>query len=562
MRNDLPTAPVIIAHRGPTAQRRPLVALLLLILCGLCMPLSVHASSVVAYPLPSCYISATSWHITAKGTDGISVPLTCRAYEPENNGTLTNGCYYCRCAINGSTTFAVDCGQTITTCSISPKAYGITATLSNGTTTNSVLNFTIPSSQYLEINIAGKAAVLCLLADPFETNAPPSSGAGIFNVVTQYGADNTGVHSDTTAINNAITAANANTGGGTVYFPPGIYLTSPVTLKSNVAIYLAGGSVLRADPSFAWANGGNYVIKASGISNIEIFGRGEIDCRGSDISNNPSVNGGPQVSPIKTETINGLQIYGITATDSTGFTIHPGNGSTNVTIANVKVINRYDWLWNDGMDITDVTTCNVTHCFIRTDDDACTVKTGWFGQSQPSSGITINDMVVDTNSGCGFCVGAETDNTISGITAENFQVIECNRGLALLHRNGVGTWSNMTFQSFTIEDIGNGLDTWNSTNTPADRLTGYRCAIEMEIVDAKGNGVGPISSPILCKDITFLKHGPTASYLWGDTSPNIISGVTFTNLVIEGVHITSWTTPVGGKQAIYNMDGTGTVTFN
>lgn len=58
-----------------------------------------------------------------------------------------------------------------------------------------------------------------------------------FNVVTQYGADPTGVADSTTAINNALAACNA-VGGGVVYFPPGTYKCTPsgspaVALKLN-----------------------------------------------------------------------------------------------------------------------------------------------------------------------------------------------------------------------------------------------------------------------------------------------------------------------------------------
>jgi polygalacturonase len=566
------TIAAVVAHAGPVARRRFFMAGLLVFLLGLCMPYAARASSVVAYPVAAHYVKATSWKITAKGTDGVTVPIDARAYDPNGDGTLTAGCYYCHCAINGSTTFAIDATQTITTYSISPKSYKITGTLSNGTATNSVLTFTIPSTKYLEINIAGKKAVLCLLADPFETNAPPSSGAGIYNVTASpYDADDTGNTNTYQAIQDAIDDANTD-GGGIVYFPPGVYKTGTLTLKSNVTLYFAGGSVLYADTNpptgqHQWAAHSNYLIQASNTTNIEIYGRGELDCRGSDISNNPSVNGGPQIGPICIDNVNGISMYGIVANDSSEFTIHPSQGSSNINIANVKVINRYDWLWNDGMDFTDSNTGTVTHCFVRTDDDACTVKTGYSGTPHASFGITYNDMVVDTNSGCGFCAGAETNADIYTITAENFNVIECNRALALLHRNGPGSWHNMTFETWTVDDIDNGYNggKWNTNNKPPLQSGSYCCAIEMEVYN-KGSGVGPISS-ILCQDMTFLSHGPTASYLWGNSATNNISGVTFNNLVIyntnsQPVQITSLTTQVDGQEAIWNMGYASNIQFH
>lgn len=59
-----------------------------------------------------------------------------------------------------------------------------------------------------------------------------------YNVVTRYGADPTGVAEASTAINNAIAAANA-AGGGTVYIPPGVYKCTP-TGSPAVAINMSG----------------------------------------------------------------------------------------------------------------------------------------------------------------------------------------------------------------------------------------------------------------------------------------------------------------------------------
>jgi hypothetical protein len=577
MRNDRLSAPAFV-YPVPPVQRLSLAAILLLGFLGLCVPISARAADVVAYPVASIYIPATSWTITGKGADNTIVSISARAYEPQGDGTLTNGCYYCHCAINGSTQFVVDAGQTITSWKISPTSYGYNPGGANAATASGTkLTFTMPSTQYVEIQINSKA-VLCLLADPFETNAPNPNDPGVYNVtVSPYNANTTGTADDTNAINAAITAANsyASVHGGTgiVYFPQGIYLTSPVTLKSNVALYFAGGSVLYANTAFGWVTSppSNWLIKtSSGNSNMEVYGRGEIDCRGSEISNNPSVNGGAQIGPIKLDTVSGVQIYGVVVTDSSEFTIHPSQQCTNITVANVKIINRYNWLWNDGMDFTDsygstTTPCTVTHCFIRTCDDATTVKTGYSGTAHTSHDITYSDMVVDSGQGCGFCVGAETSVDIYNITAEKYNVIECNRALALLHRNGPGKWHDMTFKTWTVDDVDKGTDTWNSDNRPPLLSGSYHEAIEMEVYDdANNDGVGPIYN-ILCQDMTFLKHGPTASYLWGYSATDNISAVTFNNLVIEGVQILSFTTPVGpspSQPAIRNMANTSNITFN
>lgn len=61
-------------------------------------------------------------------------------------------------------------------------------------------------------------------------------------VVTEYGAVGDGVTNCTSAINAAISAANA-AGGGIVYFPPGTYLTSTITAFATVTLEGAGPSL-------------------------------------------------------------------------------------------------------------------------------------------------------------------------------------------------------------------------------------------------------------------------------------------------------------------------------
>lgn len=66
--------------------------------------------------------------------------------------------------------------------------------------------------------------------------------------VRQYGAKGDGSSNDAPAINRAIDAATA-VGGGTVYFPAGVYLSYSIRLKSNICLYLDQGAVILAGPT-------------------------------------------------------------------------------------------------------------------------------------------------------------------------------------------------------------------------------------------------------------------------------------------------------------------------
>lgn len=64
--------------------------------------------------------------------------------------------------------------------------------------------------------------------------------------ITDYNAVPGGTVSNTVAINNAIKAL-ANLGGGTVIVPKGIWLTGPITLKSNINLHLEKGAFITFD---------------------------------------------------------------------------------------------------------------------------------------------------------------------------------------------------------------------------------------------------------------------------------------------------------------------------
>ena len=78
--------------------------------------------------------------------------------------------------------------------------------------------------------------------------AKDASSGGMFDV-RKFGAVADGKTIDSPAINKAIEAAAA-AGGGTVYFPAGVYVSYSIRLKSNIVLYLEqGATILGANTS-------------------------------------------------------------------------------------------------------------------------------------------------------------------------------------------------------------------------------------------------------------------------------------------------------------------------
>lgn len=62
-------------------------------------------------------------------------------------------------------------------------------------------------------------------------------------VITDYGAVGDGIHNNAGAINKAIVECSAS-GGGTVLIPSGLWLTGPISLRSNVNLHLESGALV------------------------------------------------------------------------------------------------------------------------------------------------------------------------------------------------------------------------------------------------------------------------------------------------------------------------------
>jgi polygalacturonase len=101
------------------------------------------------------------------------------------------------------------------------------------------------------------------------------SGQGGTWSVCDYGATGDGITLDTKAIQEAVDECN-HSGGGTVYIPPGQYLSGTILLKSNVNLHLEKGVTLlgSTDPGDYYDSGHGRVgmIYCMDAENVGITG--------------------------------------------------------------------------------------------------------------------------------------------------------------------------------------------------------------------------------------------------------------------------------------------------
>ncbi len=146
--------------------------------------------------------------------------------------------------------------------------------------------------------------------------------------VKAFGASGDGKNMDTQAIQMAVDSC-AKSGGGTVYFPPGVYLCGSIHLKSEVALYLDHGATLMAssndedfDPyeNLDFENDADHetsffhfaLIWGEDVKRIVILGSGTID-------GNRNKRGGPK--PIALKRCQNVTIKDITILNAPNYAI-------------------------------------------------------------------------------------------------------------------------------------------------------------------------------------------------------------------------------------------------
>ncbi len=305
---------------------------------------------------------------------------------------------------------------------------------------------------------------------------------GSYNV-KDFGAKGDGKTIDSPAINKAIDAASAN-GGGTIYFPAGIYLSFSIRLKSNITIFLDNGAtLLAADPQnnkgsydlpepnefdmyqdFGHSHWKNSLIWGIGVENVAILGQGKIDGKGltrrSPGPNKPRTAGETptslkgNVSPLGETSpvaeMNGLGNKAISLKNARNVTLKDitifegghfallATGVDNLTIDNLKVdTNR------DGFDVDSCRNVRISNSSVNSpNDDAIVLKSSYaLGFNRATENVTITNSQVS-----GFDLGTFLDGTFK--TTQEFAP-DKDRATG---RIKFGTESNGGFKNITISN--------------------------------------------------------------------------------------------------------------
>jgi polygalacturonase len=238
-----------------------------------------------------------------------------------------------------------------------------------------------------------------------------------------------GKKKNTEAIRKAIEAA-VSVGGGTVYFPPGQYLTGPIQLRSNITLLVDAGAVLKFSADFddylpmvrsRWE--GTEVVNFSPliygdkVENVAIEGHGVLDGQGEtwwayfrtlredhkktgvwktdskwqhefarvnpqiqrkiDLPDDPHMLEMGFLRPpfIQLLDCKNLSIEGVTIRNSPFWNINPVY-CDNVTVRGVTIESPDNSPNTDGIDPESCRNVHISDCHISVGDDCITIKSG------------------------------------------------------------------------------------------------------------------------------------------------------------------------------------------
>lgn len=428
----------------------------------------------------------------------------------------------------GSAEISVRTPQPVRSFEISPHAAGIKASIESGE-----LRFTLDRPRYLVITV-NDGEKLFLFADPARTRDPEPGRNGVVNVLG-FGVDPTGGHVDTRLLQRAID--QVATAKGVLYFPPGVYLTGTLSLKSNLTLHLAEGARLLAsanpddfpvDPGFDEADlrhdpalwvrmGGSDVayrqfLLVDGARNVCVTGRGMIDGRGQTLR--PLRN----IMFVMIRRSSDVLVEGVTLLDSPMYNVQI-LASNHVTLRRVKIVSDQDVANTDGIDPNSSRDVLVDHCFVFTADDCIAVKTS--GQSRlggDAERITVRDCVL-TSRTSGIKLGTETfAGAHRDLLFENNDLLEADRAINLSCEDGYG-FERVRFVGLRIE-----------------RLLGRRVQFPVHIHVERRHPEGKAGyiRDVLLQDLSVEHEYPEPSRLEGLSPGRDVRGIHFVNYTIAG----------------------------
>jgi len=412
------------------------------------------------------------------------------------------------------------------TCYIRPLAYGIQPKIEGNK-----VSFDLDQPRYLVIFFNDEPAFnntgLLLFAEPPEKNPAKLGDPGVVNIM-DYKVDNTGKTVETETINKAISDVSAKPGGGTLFFPTGIYKTGSIIMKSNVRFYVDVDAVILGSTKAADYPRRAFVV-FNNVENASLAGRGSFDMQGypdlwhdfqPDTGDGKArERGGKVIDPHST----GVQGYNVSNCRNVSFSdllllraaYHDINvsGTENYSNHNIKIVNRKQQYHDDGYNISG------NHVLIE-NGFAMTMDDTWALHG------TINDFVVK-----GFVVYSYTCSLALG-----YGGVPVVKGLRLEDVNFVANHNKFAIwiQSTPAYFVGRGYPT-GARGNPLDDMRFVNCSFESDGGQIYIDGGNYPVTNMAFENCTFEKPGKPSLIMGSGVAPILFKNVKMNGEVVKSV---------------------------
>ena len=371
--------------------------------------------------------------------------------------------------------------------------------------------------------------------------------------IRDVGAIGDGKTLNTRAIQGAIDST-AKLGGGSVYVPPGVFLTGTLQLRTNVNLYLESGAVVKGSTNLQDYNlSGRKVglFFTQDAENVSITGHGTIDGNGDvfmvldtakkmdhagvmysrqgdnfrhvaeGLGDGPLVPRDRPFQMIIFSDCRKVTLRDVFITNSPFWTLHLAD-CDGIILSGLRIWGNLLVPNNDGMDLTTCSNAIISDCDIRTGDD-CIVLTGYNHHFDlpgykflkgTCENITVNNCTLVSRSAA-IRIGGFDQNPMRNFTFSNIIITNSNRGIGLFVRDQ-GSIENVLFSNILIETRLFTGDWWG--NGEPIQLSSVRLAKDVPLGKMKNIKF----EHIVCK-------GESGIFVFG-TDESIIEDVSFTDV--------------------------------
>ncbi len=315
------------------------------------------------------------------------------------------------------------------------------------------------------------ALTFCIL---FAFSAYIKASPKVFNIL-DYKAKGDGVTLNTKSIQAAIDACSKS-GGGTVWFPAGRFVSGTIYLRSHVTLFLEAGAILEGSKdlkdypvtiSKVRSYTDNYtnksLIYAEDLENVSITGKGLIDGNGAwfkveNMDNSDELRKKDDFAfykyrPYLIRMINcrNILLRDITIINSPMWVQHYLL-CEDVNIDGIKVNSRVNHN-NDGIDIDGCQRVRISDCDIISGDDAIVLKSTL---DIPCKNVTITNCVLSSNCNA-FKLGTETNGGFQNIVFSNCTIYDTPLAGITLQMVDGGTLERVSVSNITMNNVGTAI---------------------------------------------------------------------------------------------------------